>query len=817
MATLPLRHCASGMRLAFIFALISATRSAIADPTIVLTSPTNPVVFPEGDEFFTDIMRDRMDFDKRRDFMWEEGFDESSIVAAGGSWNGTFASTGAHVFPLFPGFGDNPATPDVNESALNAGRTGANFPIDTSKYSLVTYLDRTSNRSNRTLFWTREVFWPDGTLFATAEDGFYSNLQNNKFLPSAPLLALYDLDTVSHWTSQNTRGLRIDSSNAGAAGTSASYEWVRVSDPDSTTVIPLAWQVTDVVPVNGVPPRVSIYVDDDNQGFDGALLASWEQLVGAGVVDGQGKFERPVYTDATYNLPGSALPPGDYYFYLELWTNEGSDSKLSTSNYSAKVTITATPEVEIHAPSMTSGPDYATEVLGNPWDMAGAEDIDNLSNIMAQKNFQNEAFTGGIFQAEAIIPANAPPSQIESDVQVWLNVDRNNPIDSSKYRYLTYVLALDETGYGNISDKVGNDGGWVSRVVWWNTGIDVDGSVTNDNVIYEGLRAYSVDLADPNVLEPADEYPAQTGWLASQSWSFFRLDPAEVNDPTFFYLHDVKLTGKPAPTRDHLYTVKFSLDDADSELVTVALYTATDRNGTGSTIVWGPQALARGPQTITLDTRHWAGVDTYIGITANDGTNASTTWSSVPVTFAYTDGGSTEAPTAPNIDNVAPSTGMLVFSISKAVSSEIVTDFEVTCADLSQNVLSSSAISSPVTLTGLTDEIAYECVARAINGSGTSAGSVPVVVKSGLDSDGDGVIDVDDAFPDDPTDSMDTDGDGLGDNLETTLGTDPALADTDGDGVPDGEEVAEGSDPLDSDDIPVFSGLPIWLFAIPGK
>ena len=49
----------------------------------------------------------------------------------------------------------------------------------------------------------------------------------------------------------------------------------------------------------------------------------------------------------------------------------------------------------------------------------------------------------------------------------------------------------------------------------------------------------------------------------------------------------------------------------------------------------------------------------------------------------------------------------------------------------------------------------------------------------GPDSDGDGVPDDEDAFPDDPEESVDTDGDGIGDNADE---------DDDGDGVPDDED-----------------------------
>ena len=66
----------------------------------------------------------------------------------------------------------------------------------------------------------------------------------------------------------------------------------------------------------------------------------------------------------------------------------------------------------------------------------------------------------------------------------------------------------------------------------------------------------------------------------------------------------------------------------------------------------------------------------------------------------------------------------------------------------------------------------------------------------GIDSDEDGVDDLDDAFPSDPSEWTDTDGDGVGDNTDT---------DDDGDGWSDQDEDACGSQLLDSSSVPVDS------------
>lgn len=59
--------------------------------------------------------------------------------------------------------------------------------------------------------------------------------------------------------------------------------------------------------------------------------------------------------------------------------------------------------------------------------------------------------------------------------------------------------------------------------------------------------------------------------------------------------------------------------------------------------------------------------------------------------------------------------------------------------------------------------------------------------QANVDSDGDGILDVNDAFPNDPTETIDTDGDNIGNNADL---------DDDNDGISDLDEIAQGTDPL---------------------
>ena len=94
------------------------------------------------------------------------------------------------------------------------------------------------------------------------------------------------------------------------------------------------------------------------------------------------------------------------------------------------------------------------------------------------------------------------------------------------------------------------------------------------------------------------------------------------------------------------------------------------------------------------------------------------------------------------------------------------------------------------------------------------------------DIDGDGVVNLEDAFPYDPAETLDTDLDGIGNNADldddndglfdidedingngiVDAGeTDSLNPDTDSDGFNDGEELDAGSDPLDSESIPTIA------------
>lgn len=595
-------------------------------PSITLTSPASVQSLKASDEFFTDTLNDPCDINQRRDLRWEENFDENSIIAAGGTWKGTFKnSTGApgnYVFPQFQGF----------SGAINSGKTGANFPIPSSKYTGVSYKMKTSSAADYSVInWTRKIAWPDGTYKKEDRDTvFYTNtLEKRVPLNNTWRIKYFDFKSDTNWTAESVTGLRLDPSNTGGDGTTVEYDWIRVYDPNSAPEIKIDWVSAGLEGVNmhplgvGYPSikgRVELFASTTDSTADGYFILFTANT-------------------GTLVIPSAMLPPGKYKFFVKLYSNYESDTLLATSGLSPEITISAKPAASIQSPSRTSGEDYATSVINNPWDMNDSADVMNLNKPEYQKQFKNASFADGAFTAESTIPADRS-SQKESDAQVWMNINPDRPVDTWKYRYLSYTFSIDGSLYSNISDKVNR--GWIVRSAWWSDAIETDGSVTNDNIVYEGIDSYSLDLhqansiasGKPTILEPEDKYPAQSGWLGYSSVRNLRIDPIESSPgiDTRFYIYDVKLTALSEAV-GNLYSVKYTLSDEDgTSLASLKIYASVDSNGANGTLLADLASPPLGVGSTEVSTTALTDGEYYVSlvVTDTDG-NQSTTYSEAPL------------------------------------------------------------------------------------------------------------------------------------------------------------------------------------------
>ena len=171
-----------------------------------------------------------------------------------------------------------------------------------------------------------------------------------------------------------------------------------------------------------------------------------------------------------------------------------------------------------HAQTVPEGPDHATQVLGNPWDMSGQDDVHPLlwTHNLASANTSGGIMTGTARDTDPHFWLQFPkiPSAIQS-----ANLSQT-PIDAGTYNKLTFMMWLPE------SVTAGSRNG---RLVWHKGGETVqafDEAYSESPIfpVYPGWHVYHFDLAS---MQPQKG----TGWTGAIQG--LRLDPCLGCQVTF--------------------------------------------------------------------------------------------------------------------------------------------------------------------------------------------------------------------------------------------------------------------------------------------
>jgi hypothetical protein len=161
------------------------------------------------------------------------------------------------------------------------------------------------------------------------------------------------------------------------------------------------------------------------------------------------------------------------------------------------------------------GNDFATQVLGDPWDMEEFSDIGTYLNNSNQSQFlTNVSVANGTFSA----------TSVGSDPQFTLlfpgylgamalgKVGANYPIDSSKYKCLYMAMDVESSKPDYF------------EVYWFANNYLNGGSWGTTNVLMNldlGWNLYSVNLANAN-----NTFVGNTRWSDYGSWQGLRIDPS---------------------------------------------------------------------------------------------------------------------------------------------------------------------------------------------------------------------------------------------------------------------------------------------------
>jgi hypothetical protein len=367
------------------------------------------------------------------------------------------------------------------------------------------------------------IHWASGPIGATPPRG------SKRFqVQGDGLWHIYtiNLGRDSRWTSGPVSWLwlRFDSLRSGYR---VEIDWVRLTPRQSRQV---QWQGDSL----SGSARVYLGLDSAHPGRYGDLL----------IYEGG---ETPLYISASAGLlyvPAS-LPPGEYHARVE--------AGGTGANSSASWRFLPLPIAEITAPSYTSGEDWATAVLGNPWDMDGLGDVSvDATKMDAIKSM---SVSDGALRVVSKDDGAADCGEPWPHRPLGLNLG-GQLIDHTKYRYFSYRY--------KVEDAPNQGAGGVSRVRWqarhlryWPTGR------TDDISFYDNSwHTYSLDLATVQ----------QEGEMGE--WEHIPADVVQImlhesHREWTSHLDWVKLTAQNVATSE--YAAKWNLVNA-SLPVTTTLY-----------------------------------------------------------------------------------------------------------------------------------------------------------------------------------------------------------------------------------------------------
>jgi hypothetical protein len=472
----------------------------------------------------------------------------------------------------------------ADAQALNPGRSGARYPIDTSRYRKIAVKMRVTGApvpAVAVAYWYHasilEPSWQTRGGAATLTPGIPANTSEQVYTldlsqasPVYPPGSPYAAEAL-------VKGLRLDPLDPVAQG--VEIDWVRLTTshnhPDAA-VMP--------VTLAGCTALQSLTVFDA-----GGAPAVITDVLGSG-------------NDRSFNY--GILPPGTYTIRANC-SNGTSGSEGFTINDPPRVTVID--------PDETGDPatDYALVARnGDRWDFEQITDLARGFNLSTTAGACASTGPCGIVPAEApgtgtMLRASSVGSVGDPGLE-FLN-GALVPLNSRRHSILSFALRNRRPYVLNALI------GPVLRL-FWGSAAAADAfsvSTSQDMRIWPGLRRYTVDLAtlrtDNGGIEtecPPGLQCLTTPWT-QRAIRHLRLDPHEYTDQaTSFDIDDVTLTAPDEVALGQQFTVGYSFSDTDTSGATYAarVYRQDWTTRTGRTLVTSIPSVSPGtPLSYTLN------------------------------------------------------------------------------------------------------------------------------------------------------------------------------------------------------------------------
>lgn len=484
-----------------IFILFSPVTTIFASITISQPNGSESTL-PEARDFATLNFSDPWDMTNSADAgLFNQNF--KSISMSGGYWKATTSNRYAKFWMQWGGYPGS--YPNGREGIIN--KVNADFY---KRFSFRMYSSR-SGKGRLWWFWAQNMD-KKGWLNIDIRSGWN----------------IYLVDLPSSWNG-NLTGVRFDPITIG--DTRVMIDWLRLTQIIDNADSKITWDNT------GSDGNATIFLDNNSSGYDGTPIAEVYSNFGTN----------------NYTLNTSGLAPGNYYLYI------GKNGEYSA--YSpGPIKINQSPVLSITDPDEGGGKDWATNYIGNSWNMSQYSDAEKYGNITGRK------ISGGIFSG-----VNYAQTQ-KNDPFMWLRL-AHKLINTNNYRYLSFRYRYD----GKFDLRRGT----MSRFVWrsgargWN--------ISDDIVTYGGgWRTYYIDLKTIKL------NGGRNGWRGNTD--IFRFDPHEDRLSKRFYVDHVTLAAEDKLST--AFIIRYQNKDASGgETNTLRLYWDADKifgNGNEHLIVEKP-------------------------------------------------------------------------------------------------------------------------------------------------------------------------------------------------------------------------------------
>ena len=360
---------------------------------------------PEAPDHFSEVHADPLDMTGGEDLLLDAGPTAGleNLRQERGQLRGRLVAPG-YVSPVWGGYPD----------AFHLDRDGgaARSTVDASRYDRVAFAAYVSKPVDAGLFWFGCEALDDRCM-----GGRPLRLEPGWHVYSVPARnAAYGLP--AEWTGRLT-GVRLALTPT-APDIDVRLDWFRVLGAGSTSV---AWSS----PASGEGARLFYDADGSDANNTGGA-PGWGPLP----CDGQAECR----TSGSATTDVSILPPGTYRFWAQ--ADDGTRSPVSPA-----LAVTARPRPVVVDPDAVGGPDWATEVLGDPWDMSSRADADEIGGT------RDVAVGGGRLHG----------TNASNDPYVWLQT-RGRSIDPARYHRFTITSGYDGPSGWTTPSTAARTAGW---------------------------------------------------------------------------------------------------------------------------------------------------------------------------------------------------------------------------------------------------------------------------------------------------------------------------------------------------------------------